>query len=166
VVHCHGVAVTAAKPNSRTPAHHWKMVVPPDKVAVPPAVHCRAWGGASLHFLAHCRGQVGTALGVAVPPDKGWLCPPEATPKLPPLSLYPVIALGVAMHRTRVGGAPRGSTSSPSSSPLLPLQMCQHYKCFTITCKCVSIFIIIFQRLITSHRLCTRPKMQMQVSNT
>ena len=50
------------------------------------------------------------------------------------------------------------------SLPLLPpLQMCQHHKCFTITCKCVSIFTIIFQRLIASHRLCTRPKMHMQV---
>ena len=54
-----------------------------------------------------------------------------------------------AVHWTGADGATRGSTSSLFSPPLIPLQMCQHHKCFTITCKCVSIFTIIFQRLIT-----------------
>jgi hypothetical protein len=44
----------------------------------------------------------------------------------------PVTALGVAVHRTGGGGAPRGSTSSCSSPPLIPLQMCQHHNCFVV----------------------------------
>jgi hypothetical protein len=106
-----------------------------------PVVHHRAHGGAHHHW--RCQRQ-------------HWL-----------LSRGKVVtATGVAVHRTWGGGATRGNTSSPFSPPLIPLQMCQHHKCFTITCKCVSIFTSLFQRLVNFHRLCNRPKMQCKYSNT
>ena len=60
----------------------------------PEAVHT-ATCDASLHNLTLSRVQVGIALGVVVPPDKGWRWPPRAPPSRPP---QPVTAPGVAVH--------------------------------------------------------------------
>ena len=67
-------------------------------VVVPLVVHHRTWGGASSHLLALSRVQVGTALGVAVPPDKEAV-PAQAPPSRP----------GLAGHRHRGGGASRAA---------------------------------------------------------
>ena len=54
----------------------------------------------ALALLSHV--QVGTALGVAVPPDKGWRCP-QSNPLLS--ASQPITATGVAVHRRKGGGA-------------------------------------------------------------
>ena len=48
------------------------------------------------------------------------------------------------------------SFSSPTATPL---QMCQHHQVYTTTCKCVSIFTIIFKELITQFTTPLDPNM-------
>ena len=86
-VHHHGVAVTVAVPNSRTPALCSKGVVPWDRGGGAPggAPAHQGWCTPSLAMPAQAPSllghiQVSTALGVAVPQDKGWRCPPEHLP--------------------------------------------------------------------------------------
>ena len=70
--------------------------------AVPGAVYTRH-GGATPFSAELGQGQVGTALGVAVPPDNQWRCPQGNTLLSPS---QPVTTIGVAVHQARGGGAP------------------------------------------------------------
>ena len=89
------------------------------------AVHI-GQGGARPFSAALNRSQVGTALGVEVPPDTA------AVPaQQHPLGLaQTVTATGVAVHQTGRGGAPQGSTLSPVSPPFFTFRL--------LLCKCAN----------------------------
>ena len=140
--------------------HPWRCT------ALRTAVHTgRSGGRLTLPLLYQV--QVGTALGVAVPPDKV-----AVTHQCTPL-----LASSIGHHHRggsapdRAWRCPRGSTPSMTTPPFLHL--------FHHLCKCantpsvspsrasvLAFFTNIFQRLITSHRMCTRPKMQCKYFNT
>jgi hypothetical protein len=86
-------------------------------------------------------------------PPRPWWCTSSVTVPRPS-----------SLRRTEARWAPRGGGATGHGMAVLlgqhpepgfafflhgstsPLQMCQHHKCFTITCKCVSIFINIFPK--------------------
>jgi len=86
-----------------------KVAMPPDNTWWCTALHmavCTITSGDSPSAFAQNQVQVGTALGVAVPPDKGVAVPPRTPPSRPPL---PITATPMAVTSTGGGGATRAA---------------------------------------------------------